>query len=71
MKLNDLTDVSLTEMVDADSEVKRIAAHWKEQGKGMSKDDLINAIGNDLEQLEYSPEDVEKLVPRILKMVTG
>ena len=71
MKLNDLSDVNITETVDVNAEIEKIASHWREHGKGMSKDDLADAVGNDLEQLEYSPQQVEKLVPRIVKMVMG
>lgn len=57
------------EAVDSKSDVARITSYWR--GKAASKTDaeLRDAIGNDLEQLDYPPEEVAKLVPRILKAV--
>lgn len=54
---------------DKDADCKRIAGHWKNKAAKMSKDQLRDAIGNDLEQLEYSPSDVSKMVGKILKMI--
>jgi len=51
------------------SDCKRIAAHWKTKAKKMDKDELRAAIGNDLEQLEYSPTQVSKMVGKILTMI--
>lgn len=51
---------------DPKSDMARIAKHYK--GSKKSKDQLRNAIGNDLEQLEYSPTQVAKMIPKILAM---
>lgn len=59
------------EEVDPDAEAKRIAAHWKKAGKGMSDAELRKHIGHDLEQLEYAPNQVARMVPKIIKMVKG
>jgi hypothetical protein len=77
MKLSDISQVNLSEagmMQHADwrQEMDRIAAHWKEQGGDkMSDDELADAIGDDLEQLEYSPEEVADLVPAIISKIRG
>lgn len=65
MKINDILLVE----DHAEDEMRRLADHWKKEGKGMSKDQLADAIGQDLEMLEYSPEEVDKMVPRVLKMI--
>lgn len=54
---------------DKEADCKRIANHWKKKAAKMSKDELRAAIGNDLEQLEYSPSDVSKMVGKILKLI--
>lgn len=71
MKLNDLTNIyeDMSQHTDVDDEMSRIAAFWKQHSKGMSDDDLAEVIGNDLEQLEYSPEEAEKMIPKIVRMI--
>lgn len=54
---------------DAKEESARIASYWRGRAHSMSDSELRDAIANDLEQIEYSPDQVEKLVPRILRMV--
>lgn len=74
MKLNDilLVEAGASERaIQRVREVKRIADHWREKGKGMSKDKLVDQIGNDLEMLEYSPDEVEKMIPQVLKAIGG
>mgnify|MGYP005864231769 CR=1 FL=1 len=74
MKLNDIKLTESGASMDAVQrvrEVKRMADHWKKAGKGMSKDQLIDGMGDDLEQLEYSPEEVEKMVPMVLKAMSS
>lgn len=50
-------------------EMIRIADHWKVEGKALQTDELGELIANDLEQLEYSPEEVNNLTLRVLKMI--
>lgn len=75
MKLNDisqalLAEAGMTDHTNWKHEMDRIAAHWKEQGgKKMSEDELADAIGNDLEQLDYSPDEIEEMLPAIVTMV--
>ena len=68
MRLQDIKE-GMSGHTDVNSEVSRLVAHWKEHGKGMSDDQLADAIGNDLEQLEYAPNEVAKLVPHIVAKV--
>lgn len=57
-----------TDSMDSPSdEIERIINHWKGKTKDMSEDQLRDAVGNDLEKLEYSPEEVEQYVPEIMK----
>lgn len=74
MKLNNLKGVSLEEGMSqhtsAQAEMKKIANHYKKlNGASMSDDVLRDNIGDELEQLEYSPEEVEKMVPQIVAMI--
>jgi hypothetical protein len=61
----------LNEMVNAESEMQRLADHWKQVAakRSMTDEQLRDAVGNDLEQLEYSPEQVGKMVQTILHMI--
>lgn len=70
MKFNDIL-VEVGDHVDVKHEVKRLADHWRKNKKSMSKDELVDAIGHDLEMLEYSPEEVERVVPMVLKAISG
>lgn len=47
----------------------RIASYWRGRAHKMTDAELRSAIGTDLEQLDYSPEDVTKLVPRVMSKV--
>jgi len=51
------------------TDMKRLADTYS-SGKGgnVTADDLQNYLGDDLEMLEYNPEDVEKMIPAIIKM---
>lgn len=52
------------------NEVDRIVDHWKKDRYDFMNDkQLRDAVGDDLEQLEYSPEDIAKMVPQILKKI--
>lgn len=55
--------------VNVDDELQRIADYWKSAGDALSDDELRDAVGNDLEQLEYSPEEVEQYLPQVLQMI--
>ncbi len=69
MRLQDIKGESVVE--ENANETARIVAHWKEHGKGMSDRQLADAIGNDLEQLEYNPSEAAKLIPHIVAQVKG
>ncbi len=59
----------INEQANAQAEVQRIADHWKQYANKMSDQQLADAVGNDLEQLEYTPDQVEKLVPVAVKLI--
>jgi len=59
----------INEEANEQAEVQRIADHWKKYANKMTDQQLADAIGNDLEQLEYTPEQVDKLVPHAIKLV--
>jgi len=60
----------LNEAAGEQQDVKRIVAHWKENKKDRSDAEIQKIIGNELEQLEYSPEDIERILPQIIKLVS-
>lgn len=71
MKLiKQLNEMSMGMEPGAD-EIARIVDHWKVDGQGMGDDELIEAIASDLEMLEYSPDEIDRLVPQILQQVRG
>lgn len=59
----------INEQANANEEMKRIAQHWRGYRDKMSDPQLADAVGNDLEQLEYTPDQVEAMVPTILAMI--
>lgn len=50
-------------------ECERIASYWRGRASSMSDTELRTAIGSDLESIEYPVEEVEKMIPRIIKMI--
>lgn len=57
------------ETVGSDEELQRIADHWQEEGADMEDDQLRDAIGDELEQLEYSPEEISSGIDRVMSML--
>lgn len=72
-QLNDrVIDQQLHEQFDqqtVDSDVAKIVSFYK--GKDMQPDQLANAIGDELEQLEYDPQQIEQLLPKIIQLITS
>lgn len=52
-------------------EIDRIVDHWKKTGSNMTTAQLRDAIGEELEMLEYTPTQVERLLPQIVRRVQG
>lgn len=52
-----------------DPELERIADHWREEGADMDDDELRDAIGDDLEQLDYSPEEISDGIDKVMSML--
>ena len=61
-------DVDLSEAFNAQqkSDMEKIIKHY---GSSFFRDGTKEDVGNDLEQLEYSPDEVEVMVPHIMKAV--
>lgn len=74
-KVKDPVELALESVANPQRDMARIADYWREKIEMDSTDPdeqmLIDAIGDDLEQLEYSPEDVERMVPQVMQMVLG
>lgn len=48
------------------ADMDKLIGHY---GKSFFRDDTAEQVGNDLEMLEYSPEEVESMVPHIMSNV--
>jgi hypothetical protein len=59
----------LNEEVKHNKEINRIANHWRQYRDKMSYKQLTYAIGNDFEQLEFTPEQIERYVPIVIDLV--
>jgi len=61
----------IKEQSNANQEMDRIASHWSEVSlkRPMSDQQLKDAIGNDLEQLEYEPDQVANMIQTIMHMI--
>lgn len=69
--IKEVNDMAAVGMPDAREEMARIANYWRENGEGMTEDELTDSIAMDLEMLEYPPEQVEIMIPQILELVRG
>lgn len=67
--LKSINEMAVLTTESVHSEMRRIASYWKEHGSDMSDNDLLDAIANDLEQLEYTPEQIDMLAPRVVEMI--
>lgn len=47
----------------------RIVAYWRGRAHTMTDSELRSKIGNDLEGLDYNPDDVAKMVPQVIKAI--
>lgn len=52
-----------------DDELQRIADHCREECADMSDDELRDKIGDDLEQLEYSPEEISDGIDTVMELL--
>ncbi len=78
LKLNDISAPinnsmelinQLNEMMNAQDDMRKIADQWARTAHKMSDEDLMNVIGNDLEMLEYTPAQVNDMVPIVIGLV--
>ena len=67
--LQEVNDAVNTMEPDAQAEMQTLANYWREHGTDMSEDELLDAIGHDLEQLEYAPEQIQQMVPQIRLLI--
>lgn len=56
---------------DAEGDMQRLADHWRGvvTRRHLRDQELKDEIGNDLEMLEYSPEQVAKMVQTVMHMI--
>lgn len=52
-----------------DDELQRIADHWEEEGANMDDDELADSIGDELEQLDYAPEEISAGIMKVMSML--
>lgn len=69
--LKELNEMAATHQPNVKEEMQRIADYWREHGTDMGPDEVREAIAMDLEMLEYSPDQVEEMVPQIMQMLGG
>jgi len=69
--LKEVNDMANAQQPEAQEELQRIAEYWIENGHDMSEEKLRDAVADDLEQLDYAPEQVEQMLPQILNMIRG
>lgn len=58
-------------MSSNNDDIVKLATQLKDEVVRLSPDAASERIAQDLEMLEYSPEEIEQLVPRILNMITN
>lgn len=66
---NNGADAEMDIEIGSDEELKRLADQYREREAKMSDDDLRDAIGDDLEQLEYQPEDIARGIEAVMSML--
>ena len=59
----------LNEMMNARSDMQKIADQWARTAHKMTDEDIVNVVGNDLEMLEYTPAEVEDMVPIVVGLI--
>lgn len=65
----DYDDINYDDVELDDEELQRIADHWEEEGADMDDDDLADTIGDELEQLDYTPEQISAGIMRVMSML--
>ena len=59
----------LNEMMNARWDMLKIADQWSRTADKLTDEDLVDIVGNDLEMLEYTPAQVEDMVPIVVKLI--
>lgn len=65
--LKSINEMAAMHQPNVKEEMQRIAEYWREHGQDMDEAQVREAIAMDLEQLEYSPQQVEEMVPQIMQ----
>lgn len=84
-KVKDPVELAFESVANPESDMARIAEYWRDILVGkpedfgiqhpnaapdqMGEEQLQAGIGDDLEQLEYSPEEVNRMVPQVMRMI--
>ena len=72
--VKDPVELAFESVENSESEISRIAEYWRDmvnERPEMDEQELMAGIGDDLEQLEYSPEEINRMVPKVMRMVLG
>lgn len=59
----------LNEMMNAQNDMRKIADQWARTAHKLTDEDIVDVVGNDLEMLEYTPAEVEDMVPIVLGLI--
>lgn len=52
-----------------DEELERIADYWREEGADMDDEHLRDAIGDELEQLDYDSEQISAGIDKVMNLL--
>ena len=72
LKVKDPVELALESVANPKGDMARIAEYWRDALKkkpDMSEEELQAGVGNDLEMLEYSPEEIDQMMTQVLNMV--
>lgn len=85
LKVKDPVELALESVANPQRDIARIAEYWRDVIEGkpedfgynpqtgsldqMGEEKLLASIGNDLEMLEYSPEEVNQMISQVMQMV--
>ena len=72
LKVKDPVELAFESVANPESDMVRIADHWRDvmaKKPNLSEEELQAGVGNDLEMLEYSPEEVDQMMTQVLNMV--
>jgi len=65
----DLEEPNLDDVELDEEELERIAEYYRDRAEGMEDEELEDAIGEDLYEIEYTPEQIGAAIPKIMALL--